>query len=236
MARAREGDPDDEDLAGDADPEARRLARKSRRQQNRRQQILRAAREVLLQHGPEAFTMEQVARAADASKAALYYYFQAKEEVIAALALEVLRREVEALSRAVIAAERGLDGLAALVRTRVEHYLADPDGFRILYVWAPALGSAQRLALAEILPLTAVVSQTLAARLQRDRKAGLLHPDARPEHLSQVAWLMSHGLLSYAMSSGEPGGSAGAWRALCDEACGALVRGAQAPARREPAR
>ena len=204
-------------------PEARRLARKSRRQDNRRQQILRAARDVLLAHGPDAFTMEQVARAADASKAALYYYFQSKEEVVAALALEALRREVEALGHAVIAAERGIDGLAALIRARVEHYLADPDAFRILYTWAPTLGAAQRLVLAEILPLTAVVSQTLEAKLQRDRKAGLLHPDANPGRLAQVAWLTSHGLLSYAMSRPEDT----TWRPLCDEACAALTRGAR---------
>lgn len=205
--------------------EARRLARKARRQDNRRQQILHAARGVLLAHGPDAFTMEQVARAADTSKATLYYYFQAREEVIAALALEVLRREIEVLSGAVIAAERGIDGLVALIRARVEHYLADPDAFRILYTWAPTLGAAQRLVLAEILPLTAVVSQTLAAKLQRDRKAGLLHPDAHPARLSQVAWLTSHGLLSYAMHQPNPQHST--WRPLCDEACEALLRGAR---------
>lgn len=204
--------------------EERRLARKSRRQDNRRQQILRAAREVLLAHGLDACTMEQVARAADTSKATLYYYFQAKEEVVAALAIEALRREVEALSQAVIAAERGLDGLVALIRARVEHYLADPDSFRILYTWAPALGAAQRLVLAEILPLTAVVSQTLEAKLQRDRRAGLLHADANPARLAQVAWLTSHGLLSHAMS--DP--SSAAWRPLCDEACAVLTRGARA--------
>lgn len=206
-------------------PEARRLARKSRRQDNRRQQILRAAREVLLASGPDAFTMEQVARAADTSKASLYYYFQAKEEVVAALAIEALRREVEVVSAAVIAAERGVDGLVALIRARVEHYLADPDAFRILYTWAPTLGAAQRLVLAEILPLTAVVSQTLEARLQRDRKAGLLHPEAHPARLSQVAWLTSHGLLSYAMNQPDP--ERGTWRPLCDEACAALLRGAR---------
>lgn len=204
--------------------ESRRLARKSRRQDNRRQQILRAAREVLLAQGPDACTMDQVARAADTSKAALYYYFQAKEEVIAALAIEALRREIEALSQAVIAAPRGLEGLVALLRTRVEHYLADPDSFRILYVWAPTLGTAQRLILTEILPLTEVVNQTLEAKLVRDRKAGLLRPGALPRSLAQVAWLMSHGLLSQVMST--PGHEA--WRPLCDEACEILLRGARA--------
>jgi TetR/AcrR family transcriptional regulator len=99
---------------------------------------------------------------------------------VGALAVEVLRREVEALSRAVIHADTGIDALAALVRARVEHHLADPDGFRILYLWAPVLGDPQRLLLAEVHPLSAVVNTTLEAKLLRDRKAGLLHPAARP--------------------------------------------------------
>ena len=114
------------------DPRARRLARKARRQENRRHAILARARKVLVEHGPVAYTMEQLAAAADTSKATLYYYFRSREDVLGALAVEVLRREVEAISRAVIHAETGIDALAALVRARVEHHLADPDGFRIL--------------------------------------------------------------------------------------------------------
>lgn len=210
----------------EADPKARRLARKARRQDNRRHAILACAREVLVAHGPVAFTMDQLAAAAGTSKATLYYYFRCKEDVLGALALDVLRREVEVLGRAVIAANTGLDALAALVRARVEHHLADPDGFRILYQWAPVLGDPQRLLLAEVYPLSAVVNTTLAAKLLRDRKAGLLHPAVDPHRLAELAWLTAHGLLSLALGL-SPAGDA-SWRALCDEACATLVRSARA--------
>lgn len=210
----------------EADPRARRLARKTRRQDNRRHAILAHAREVLGAHGPVAFTMEQLAAAAGTRKATLYYYFRCKEDVLGALALAALRREVEVVGRAVIAADTGLDGLAALVRARVEHHLADPDGFRILYQWAPVLGDPQRRLLAEVDPLRAVVTTTLATKLQRDRKAGLLHPAVDPQRLADLAWLTAHGLLSLALSL-TPAGDA-SWRALCDEACATLVRSARA--------
>ena len=213
--------------APEADPRARRLARKSRRQENRRHAVLACARDVLLAHGPVAFTMEQLAIAAETSKATLYYYFRSKEEVLGALALEVLRREVEVLSRVVIAADTGIDGLAALVRARVEHHLADPDGFRILYVWAPVLGDPQRLLLAEVYPLSAVVNTTLEAKLLRDRKAGLLHPDVHPRRLADIAWATAHGLLSLLLSA-RAGEAPLAWRELCDEACEGLLRAARA--------
>lgn len=212
----------------EADPKARRLARKSKRQENRRHIVLACARDVLVTHGPVGFTMEQLATAAGTSKASLYYYFRSREEVIGELAIAVLRREVEVLSRAVIHAETGIDGLVALVRARVEHHLADPDGFRILYVWAPVLGDPQRLLMAEVYPLTAVVNTTLEAKLQRDRKAGLLHPDVHPRQLADLAWVTAHGLLALVMGPQAPGTPpAFSWQALCDEACSTLARAAR---------
>lgn len=217
------------DADPDEDPRARRLARKARRQENRRQVLLRSAREVLLAQGPVAFTMEQVAAAADTSKAAIYYYFRSREEVVSALAVEVLRREVEALSAAVIAADTGVDALAALVRARVRHFVADPDGFRILYLWAPVLDDPQRLLLGEVYGLTAVVNTTLAAKLQRDRRSGLLHPAADPSRLADLAWLTAQGLLGFLLGATPTTGAPPAWEALCDEACATLVRGARQP-------
>jgi TetR/AcrR family transcriptional regulator len=218
----------------DIDPRVRRLARKARRQDNKRQIILRGAREILLRHGPLAFTMDQVANAADTSKATLYYYFRSREEMIGALAIDVLRREVEALSAAVSAADSGVDALAALVRARVAHYMAEPDDFRILYLWAPMLDDPQRLLLAEVHALTAVVNTTVEAKLARDRKAGLLHPDAHPQQLAQLGWLTAHGLLSFTLGSAraaaEPTSSLLSWRELCDAACATLLRAAHASA------
>lgn len=221
---ASEPPPESED-----DARERRLARKARRQENRRQVILHSAREVLLAQGPVAFTMEQVATAADTSKAAIYYYFRSKEEVVGALAVEVLRREVEVLSAAVIAADSGVDALAALVRARVHHYMADPDGFRILYLWAPVLDDPQRLLLADIYSLGAVVNTTLEAKLVRDRKAGLLHPEVDPHRLADLAWSTAHGLLSFALGPTMASDPPASWRELCEEACGALIRGAARP-------
>ncbi len=204
------------------DPRARRIARKSKRQDNRRQAILAGAREVLLAHGPVAFTMERLAHALATSKAGLYYYFRSREELVAALALAILRREALVLSRVVVAADTGLAGLAALLRARVEHHLADRDGFRILYLWAPVLGDPRLLA--EVHLLSAVVHTSLAARLLRDHKSGLLRPELDPRRLPDLAWSLAQGLLVRIVSD-----PALPWRELLNDACTALIRGAQDP-------
>ena len=76
----------------------------------------------------------------------------------------------------------------------------------------------------EVHLLSAVVHTSLAARLQRDHKAGLLRHDADPRRLPDLAWSLAQGLLIRIIS--DPGL---AWRELLTDGCTALIRGAQDP-------
>jgi AcrR family transcriptional regulator len=69
-----------------------RLSRRDRRRLNTRVEILVAARELLLEVGPEALSLRQVARRADFSPAALYTYFASRDELIVALFAESFER------------------------------------------------------------------------------------------------------------------------------------------------
>ncbi|MCA9659155.1 MAG: helix-turn-helix transcriptional regulator [Myxococcales bacterium] len=207
------------------DRESARLARKARRRASRRQGILDAAREVIVEEGL-GFTMDKVADAADVSKPALYYYFRSKEEVIGALAVEVLRIEVETLGRAIVDAEDGLEALAAVVRAKVELYQDDPDAFRILYLWAPMLGVADSVRMSEMIPLQEVVTHALEAKLARAQARREIDRGADPHRLATVAWSSAHGLLSLVLSAGDPAASPYSLDELCDEACRVLVRAA----------
>jgi AcrR family transcriptional regulator len=72
--------------------DAARLSRLERRRQATRQEILQAARELLLEVGPDELTLRQVARRADFSPAALYTYFSNREEIVASLLAESFSR------------------------------------------------------------------------------------------------------------------------------------------------
>lgn len=69
-----------------------RLSRRERRRLNTRAEILDAARELLLEVGPEDLSLRQVARRADFSPAALYTYFSSRDELIAALFADCFER------------------------------------------------------------------------------------------------------------------------------------------------
>lgn len=68
------------------------LSRRDRRRQSTRAEILTAARELLLEVGPEGLSLRQVARRADFSPAALYTYFPNKDSLVSSLFAESFER------------------------------------------------------------------------------------------------------------------------------------------------
>ena len=68
----------------------RRLSRRERRHSDTRDDILEAAREVLLERGAADLSLREIARRAGFSPGALYKYFDNKDDVIKALADEAM--------------------------------------------------------------------------------------------------------------------------------------------------
>jgi AcrR family transcriptional regulator len=85
--------------------------RREREKLGRRNAIIEAARKLFLEKGIEHATMKEIAREAGLSKAALYLYFQNKEE----LTFELLHISLTKIRELIdSAAERGRDGYSKL--------------------------------------------------------------------------------------------------------------------------
>jgi TetR/AcrR family transcriptional regulator len=210
-----------------SEAEAQRLARKARRQADRRSAILAAARRVLVEGGIGALTIAAVAAEAGVSKPAVYYYFTSREEVLGSLAVDIFEGEVAQLERAIEQAGSGVAALEALVRAKVDRYGADLDAFRIAYVWPQLVPLPPALLQERIYPLSARINDTLEQRLVADRRAGRLHRSLHPRRLANLAWITAHGLLALVASLDAAGGStAASLDQLRDEACALLRRAA----------
>ena len=79
--------------------------RREREKEERRQSILRAAREVFFEHGFHSSTVDSVAEQAEVSKGTVYLYFESKETILAHLLLEGLYELIEELEQACAAGE-----------------------------------------------------------------------------------------------------------------------------------
>ncbi|HJL15852.1 MAG TPA: TetR/AcrR family transcriptional regulator [Sandaracinaceae bacterium LLY-WYZ-13_1] len=209
--------------------ERRRLARKRRRQEKKRDAILGAASEALLAGGLDAFTVGAVAERADLSKPAVYYYFDSRDELLAALLLDWLRAETEACLAAVEAASGGVAALEAVVRAYVAHHRRDLASFRILQAWSAGAGDWSELFEREIVPLSWRLMGRLEALLREDAEAGRLHPDAHPRRLANLALMLAHGVVNItAFTEGVGGTMRFGLDAMVEEACATLRRGAGA--------
>jgi AcrR family transcriptional regulator len=80
-------------------------ARREREKRERRQSILRAAREAFFENGFHNTTMDNVAGRAEVSKGTVYLYFKSKETILAHLLLEGLDELVGELEQAYAARE-----------------------------------------------------------------------------------------------------------------------------------
>ena len=81
-------------------------ARREREKEERRQSILRAAREVFFESGFHRATVDDVAERAEVSKGTVYLYFVSKETILAHLLLDGLDRLSKKLEQAYAPGER----------------------------------------------------------------------------------------------------------------------------------
>ena len=73
------------------------VARRERKKNAAREQIISKGIELFAQRGIEATTIEQIANAADIGKGTVYNYFQSKEEIIVAFIADIERQVQEKL-------------------------------------------------------------------------------------------------------------------------------------------
>ena len=108
--------------------------RREREKEERRQSILRAAREVFFEHGFHRATVDNVAGRAEVSKGTVYLYFESKETILAHLLLVGLDELVGELERAYEAAGAlpADEQLRRLGWAYLQFFQREPGYFRFL--------------------------------------------------------------------------------------------------------
>lgn len=96
--------------------------RKLREKSQRRKAILKAAKRLILKHGVEGMSMNQLARATELNKATLYLYFSEKDDLVDAVAYEGLLLLEKAFQEVNRFALRGFEKVSRLVHTTFSFY------------------------------------------------------------------------------------------------------------------
>jgi len=179
---------------------AARLARRERRRDRSRGEILDAARRVLLRNGIAATTLDAVAKEVGVSKTALYYYFPSKDALFFELMLEAHRAQAQAVHDAVELASDGVDALRAVVRETVRVFAPKLDDFRLafMHVQAAGQGSVQfnKQQFARIRPLNDLLFAGTAKKLGAEGKMRPGGAHVEPRLMAFLAYLAAIGLLT----------------------------------------
>ncbi len=175
--------------------EARR-ARQQRRRDRAREDILDAARVVLLRDGIASVTLEAVARTAGMSKTGIYYYFASKEALVFELVYNVLEGQGIRVRDAVQAVDTGPAALAAIIRNTVEGFAPQMDDFRLAYLLGQVSNSSGLHFTPDqfdrIRPINDMLLRGATAKLSEDSQTGVVEPRL----LAFLAFVSALGLLT----------------------------------------
>jgi AcrR family transcriptional regulator len=174
--------------------------RRERRHGQVREEILDAARAVILERGLPGLTLAAVARELQLTKAALYHYFPSKE----AISFELIRLSLEAHGKAVASAvaptTSGADAIEALIRTSTAHFATRMDELRMTYL-VPQVGSASATRfgpemLAKIRPFNEQLYGSVAEKVRQDQTAGVVAKGIDGRRLAFLAHVAVIGMLT----------------------------------------
>jgi AcrR family transcriptional regulator len=178
----------------------RRNTLKERRQEQVREEILGAARRVLLSRGLPGLTLAAVARELQLTKAALYYYFASKEALVFELVYLDLASHAEAVGNAVANAASGADAVEALIRASSEHYGNRMDELRLAYL-VPQVGTAaatrfDSAMLERIRPFNDRMYGVVADKIRQDQQAARIGRSIDGRRLAFLAHTSVLGMLT----------------------------------------
>lgn len=177
-----------------------RIARRERRRERSRDEIVDAARRVLLRNGIAGTTLDAVAKEVGLTKAALYYYYPSKDSLLFEIIYQNLVRQTHAIRDAVAEAGDGGEALAAIVRETVRTFAPRLDDFRLTFLLAqvakPGSVTASSDEFARIRPLNEVAYGGTAKMLADDWKKAPGRAGVEPRLMAFLAGVAAVGLLT----------------------------------------
>jgi len=171
--------------------------RRTREKEQRRLQILDAARSLVLKYGVFAASVQQIAKLAELSVGTIYLYFGSKEEIFATLQEEILDLMNEELEEAIERASGPAEGLRAIARVYNDFSIENKKYFDVInyflspsdIIFPPHLKSEIDLHGNRILSLVVDV-------IERGVREGAFVAE-NPKRCAVVMWATIHGLIQF---------------------------------------
>lgn len=177
-----------------------RVARRERKRDRSREEILEAARIVLLRSGVASMTLDAVAKEVGVSKTALYYYFPSKDALLFQLIFGVLDAHAHQIQVAVNDAQDGAQALGALISESVATFASHLEDFRLAFlhgqVASPGSVHFDAEQFARIRPLNNLILAGVENKIVQGQGVEGNRAGIEPRLLAFLAYLAAIGVLT----------------------------------------
>ena len=171
-------------------------ARREREKAEFREEVLTAARAIVLEEGYGALTMRKIAEAIDYAPGTIYLYFESRD----AIAFELCRRGFEALYDALVPAASIADPqerVRELGRRYVSFGMENSETYRLIFMEDPDYASALFEEQADDPQSPGMKSLgLLVTAFSQARQLGRLTIDVAPDVLAEMIWASVHGIVA----------------------------------------
>jgi AcrR family transcriptional regulator len=168
------------------------VERREREKAAFREQVLEAARKIVLKEGFEALTMRRIADAIEYAPGTIYLYFKSRDEIAA----ELTQRGFEELLRAFAPAARVIDPVKRLNKLGelyIKFGLEHPEAYRLIFMESYTAAVFDAKATSNV---GERALQFLVRAFDELREQGKLATAAPSAQLADVFWSAVHGIVS----------------------------------------
>ncbi len=174
------------------------IERREREREDKRRQILDAARELFVEEGYDAVTMRKVADKVEYTPTAIYLHFKDKEELVR----EVVTQDFLSLAKhftSVAEIDDPIEALRAMGKAYLDFALKYPNHYRLMFMTKLPKTSEQ---LPEHHGNPSLDAYAMLCTLTHKAiERGLLRPDLTdPEFVAQLVWAGVHGVAALHIS------------------------------------
>ncbi|GFZ94649.1 TetR/AcrR family transcriptional regulator [Elstera cyanobacteriorum] len=175
------------------------------RGQDRRSEILAAARELMLTEGYDRTSMRNIAAKLNVTPTTLYLYFKNKEELVFHLVQETFGILLENLKSVMCPVTDPLCALRKGLEAYIRFGLAYPDHYRVVFMTLPPEAKRDMCQQKQEECCDSLCEQaygSLEKGVARCQAAGLLR-DGDPAAITAALWASVHGLATLLIKSGD---------------------------------
>jgi AcrR family transcriptional regulator len=183
--------------------EVTKISRREREKAEFRQDVLTAARRIVLAEGFDALTMRKIAEAIEYAPGTIYLYFESRDAIAFELCRDGFEQLLAALAPATAIADP-VERLYDLGRRYVRFGIENPETYRLIFLDDPKYAEFAFHEEAEAADSPGMQALGLLVSIFTElRERERLARDAEPVALAEMMWVAVHGIVSLKINHGD---------------------------------